>query len=801
MKRPFTDEEDTPTAKKRVLTGPNGSPHVNGSASEQEEPTEGDNLELFRKEAIFRRMRHYSREHERSQSRIAELERRKHTCEAGLAAMSACWSQLLGTIRLLVKPEDMPEVKDDMFDFTVHIRDNAKPDFAKTLKENMNATQTLVTKLVRAGDLQGASPASDALKECQKATTECIALRSQIDIMHVKLQETEAQKDEYHAALVAAENRFDRLRSKTVQAIQSRAVEKKPEVKEESTEEPQRKPSSPESRNSPVHGNGICDPVELDVLRELVASREAKIAELERQAAVFRDEKTLLESEIKQPSFETIVSNPHYKILLEHSATLQATATENRTQVTRLMDELKNLKAHRKEWEEGVYAAANQSNVELRNMMAKRDAENARLRDQREQQAAEITERKQKDHVKIASLQEFKALADSRGERIAVLESDLRRHKAQLAANAGNEELMMFFANGSLEEAAYIESLKDRVSSAENRVAALEQTLSISQDDNPNVVEHMKAEADALQKLSQAEAQLARYKTVYGDPSTLPPNESILADQLKLKEDEIQKLRLLDIQHTQAQTSLYAELDKLSAAWEALDRQVKSKVFELSGLEERLQKSGLDKAKSDNKFFAAMRDKEAIESERKNLVRNMEKQVKVVEKLVDTEKNLSSQLSALEKELSLQKSINDAQAHKLEMLAGDVAQWTGRAEGEKKKVSDMRGSIVARERAVDALEKQLWKQEADFIRARKELEHKRTETASTHPEDKEAEHLMKILKCSVCKQTFRNTVITKCMHTFCRECVDARISTRQRKCPACNVPFSQSDVLYGMYFQ
>lgn len=39
-------------------------------------------------------MKHYSREHERGQSRIAELERRKNTCEAGLAAISACWSQV-----------------------------------------------------------------------------------------------------------------------------------------------------------------------------------------------------------------------------------------------------------------------------------------------------------------------------------------------------------------------------------------------------------------------------------------------------------------------------------------------------------------------------------------------------------------------------------------------------------------------------------------------------------------------------------------------------------------------------------
>jgi E3 ubiquitin-protein ligase BRE1 len=39
-------------------------------------------------------MRHYSRELERAQSTINELEKRKNVCEAGMAAMEACWNQV-----------------------------------------------------------------------------------------------------------------------------------------------------------------------------------------------------------------------------------------------------------------------------------------------------------------------------------------------------------------------------------------------------------------------------------------------------------------------------------------------------------------------------------------------------------------------------------------------------------------------------------------------------------------------------------------------------------------------------------
>lgn len=39
-------------------------------------------------------MRHYARELERAQSTIEELEKRKNVCEAGMAAMEACWNQV-----------------------------------------------------------------------------------------------------------------------------------------------------------------------------------------------------------------------------------------------------------------------------------------------------------------------------------------------------------------------------------------------------------------------------------------------------------------------------------------------------------------------------------------------------------------------------------------------------------------------------------------------------------------------------------------------------------------------------------
>jgi E3 ubiquitin-protein ligase BRE1 len=80
------------------------------------------------------------------------------------------------------------------------------------------------------------------------------------------------------------------------------------------------------------------------------------------------------------------------------------------------------------------------------------------------------------------------------------------------------------------------------------RVASLEQSLSRFDNDHPEVRQHITAEAEARQQLADVTKQLEKYRSVYGDSSTLSPDVQQLSDQLQRREDEVQKLRLLDTQ-------------------------------------------------------------------------------------------------------------------------------------------------------------------------------------------------------------------------------------------------------------
>lgn len=52
----------------------------------------------------------------------------------------------------------------------------------------------------------------------------------------------------------------------------------------------------------------------------------------------------------------------------------------------------------------------------------------------------------------------------------------------------------------------------------------------------------------------------------------------------------------------------------------------------------------------------------------------------------------------------------------------------------------------------------------------------------------------KLMKCNSCHIRDKNAVILKCMHCFCKNCLDIRLETRQRKCPNCGDAFGANDV-------
>lgn len=97
----------------------------------------------------------------------------------------------------------------------------------------------------------------------------------------------------------------------------------------------------------------------------------------------------------------------------------------------------------------------------------------------------------------------------------------------------------------------------------------------------------LEAETAARIQVAQLQKQLESYRNIHGQAGDI-------SKQLDEKESELKKLRLQVTQHTQTETALYTELERLSVAWEALDKEVKNKLFDLAAVEDRLSKSAIE---------------------------------------------------------------------------------------------------------------------------------------------------------------------------------------------------------------
>lgn len=104
-----------------------------------------------------------------------------------------------------------------------------------------------------------------------------------------------------------------------------------------------------------------------------------------------------------------------------------------------------------------------------------------------------------------------------------------------------------------------------------------------------------------------------------------------------------------DVQST---NSLYTEVETLAKLSDTLTAQLSSKSFDMREADNRMARLATEKAKADNKYFQAMRTKEATEAECRTAQRSVEKQARLLEKALEVEKALQGQVAAQEKALT-----------------------------------------------------------------------------------------------------------------------------------------------------
>ena len=85
-------------------------------------------------------------------------------------------------------------------------------------------------------------------------------------------------------------------------------------------------------------------------------------------------------------------------------------------------------------------------------------------------------------------------------------------------------------------------------------------------------------------------------------------------------------------------------------------------------------------------------------------------------------------------------------------------------------------------------------EEAEPLRRKLDEQARKPEGSADSEAAKQAARYLQLLKCPACDTNFKSHVILRCMHVFCKSCMDKQLEFRQRKCPTCRESFGAKDV-------
>ncbi|OAL51313.1 E3 ubiquitin-protein ligase-like protein bre1 [Pyrenochaeta sp. DS3sAY3a] len=352
---------------------------------------------------------------------------------------------------------------------------------------------------------------------------------------------------------------------------------------------------------------------------------------------------------------------------------------------------------------------------------------------------------------------------------LAESESSVSQAEANLARiRAARDDLMAklnILEAGQKDARVSMEQSKELVSACESRIAALES----------------ECERLRLQKAEvQSPAEQASSEVDEMTPEQLRAKISNLENQLKLLGDE---------------------LPSMEAAWKKAQALASKKIADIANWEESVSKANADKAKADQKFFAAMKAKGELEQQLRVFRVQVTKSTEVVAQLKEENSLNRSLVEKLEKLTVEMRSQMEELSIQHRQLQQKVSESAISSESQVSQIAELKKIVEAKDTSFLAAKKAQRESETerDKLAARvggleKQVEMWKKKSSGNQTSDNAI--MESLIKCLVCKSgNFKNTVIKTCGHMFCDECVQARLNVRARKCPNCNKAFGTNDTM------
>ena len=243
------------------------------------------------------------------------------------------------------------------------------------------------------------------------------------------------------------------------------------------------------------------------------------------------------------------------------------------------------------------------------------------------------------------------------------------------------------------------------------------------------------------------------------------------------------------------QEAVSDEFERIGSVEEELSRE-KEEVNKAKAGTQASQATWLQK-KTGVVYGDAMQELEASRLETQKRVSELTETRQAVRANLDS---VAAKLAEVVAEVPEMKMMPDGFAAKLKRIGEKSARrdWLkAKVEAQRVRVAQIKDEIERDEKELRGLQEELRKKQSDM----EDLEEKARTNAGRPLETNQTEERRAMYycagKCSIESKHRRDTILTPCGHTFCKECVGETIKSRTRMCPYCGQKFNPgSEVLH-----
>jgi E3 ubiquitin-protein ligase BRE1 len=291
------------------------------------------------------------------------------------------------------------------------------------------------------------------------------------------------------------------------------------------------------------------------------------------------------------------------------------------------------------------------------------------------------------------------------------------------------------------------------------------------------------------------------------------------AKQADINDITIEDLRTKYSNLERQYSMLNTELASMQTACKKYSSLASQRVAEFSAMEEKVSRLAAEKSKADQKYFSAMKSKEARDMEVRTLRMQNSKSSDIVSQLKESEAATRSLLANMEKQVSETKEALNSMVNKYHASQQQITENNIVMEGLRGQIAELKALSVSKDSSLASTssacrraETQVEGLKASLADTKKSLENWKNKSLGNSSSEYEmlrvstpylligSSHLLTtrqtLALCTVCRRNFKNTAIKTCGHVFCRECVEERLTSRSRKCPNCNRSFGNNDYMH-----